>query len=91
MSAYVAPITRLLGGGLGQPASRLFLVTPSDTAVLSFATRAIRVGGAGDLAVRTVEGDVVTIPSVLAGEVVSVEADKVYATNTTATLILGMA
>ncbi len=91
MSAYVAPTPRLLGGGIGQPASRLFLITPSDTTVFGFATRAIRVGGAGNLAVRTVEGDVVTIPSVLAGEVVSVEADKVYSTNTTATLIMGMA
>jgi len=85
------PLARdLIGAGVGQPASVLFLITPSDTASLNYITRAIRVGGAGDLAVKTLGGDVVTIPSVLAGETISVRAVLVYNTNTTATEIMGM-
>jgi len=85
------PLARdLMGAGVGQPATDLFLITPSDTVLLNYITRAIRVGGAGDLAVKTLGGDVVTIPSVLAGETIAVRAVKVYATNTTATALMGM-
>ena len=79
------------GAGIGEPAEFLELISPSDTNYLKYVTRAIRCGGAGDLAVKTSNGDVTTIPSVLAGETVEVRAVKVYATNTTATEIMGMA
>ena len=81
----------ILGQGIGQPATKFWLVTPSDTAALRYVTRAIRVGGAGDLAVQDESGEVVTIPSVLAGETLAVVARKIYSTNTTATLIMGLA
>ena len=81
----------LIGGGFGQPATEIWDVTPSDTELLFYTTRAIRVGGAGDVAVQLLSGRVQTIPSVLAGEVLAVRAKKIYATNTTATLIQGMA
>lgn len=80
-----------IGAGVGQPASFLFLVTPSDTADLQFITRAIRVGGAGDLAVKTVGGSIVVIPSVVAGETLAIRAVTVYDTGTDATEIMGMA
>lgn len=79
------------GAGIGEPAEFLQLITPSDTEYLKYTTRAIRVGGAGDLAVMTANGEVTTIPSLLAGETIVVRAKKVYSTNTTATEIMGMA
>ena len=90
--ASAAPMSAvILGQGVGEPADELFLVTPSDSVDLRFVTRCIRVGGAGDLAVLTIRNTLVTIPSVLAGEYVTVRARKVYSTNTTATEIMGMA
>ena len=85
MSAY--PI----GPGIGQPAEHLFLITASDTADLPFVTRAIRVGTAGNLAVLTTASELVTIPLVLAGETIAVQATRVYSTNTTASNIMGLA
>jgi hypothetical protein len=81
----------ILGQGIGQPATHLFTITPSDSVNLRYVTRAIRVGGAGDLAVKTSGGSIETIPSCLAGEVIAVMAVKVYSTGTTATLLMGMA
>jgi len=85
------PGMELIGAGVGQPASYAFLITPSDTVPLNYITRAIRVGGAGDLAVKTLGGSVIIIPSVLAGETIAVRAVLVYNTSTTATAIMGMA
>ena len=81
----------VMGGGIGQPATHLFLITPSNTADLRYVTRAIRAGGAGDLRVMTTGGEDVTIPSVLAGETIAAEVSRVYATGTTATLLMGLA
>lgn len=85
------PLDEILGQGIGQPAEHLWLITPSDTADLIRATRAIRCGGAGDLAVKTVGGEIIVIPSVVAGETLPIRAQKVYSTGTAATLIMGMA
>ena len=74
----------------GEPATHLFLITASDTAYLPYVTRAIRAGGAGNLRVLTVGNEDVTIPSVVAGETVSVCASKVFSTSTTATSLMGM-
>lgn len=84
------PPIEILGQGLGQPSAYLFLITPSDTDNLQYVTRAIRVGTAGDLAVLTVAGQVVTIPDCLSGEVLPIQVQKVYSTNTTASGIMGM-
>lgn len=81
----------IAGGGIGQPASHLFLITPSDTDTVRYVTRAIRVGTAGDLAVLTLGGETVTIPDVVAGEVLAIQVTKVYSSNTTADGIMGMA
>jgi hypothetical protein len=86
----VPPID-VIGGGFGQPATHLFTITPSDALTLQYVTRAIRVGGAGDLAVKTLGGQIEIVPSVLAGETVPIQAVKVYVTGTTATLLMGMA
>ena len=92
MSEYRPAEARdFIGPGTGEPARYVWSVTPSDTEDLLRPTRAIRCGGAGDLAVKTITGETVTIPSVVAGETLVIRAVRVYSTNTTATEIVGMA
>ncbi len=63
-------------------------ITPNDSTDLEFgACRAIRVGGAGDVSIVDLTGTTVIIPSVLAGETLPVQATRINATGTTATLI----
>lgn len=83
------PIERL-AGGLG-PAQRGFAITKHDTNLLSATTRAIWVGGAGDVAVL-LEGDSspVTLVGVPAGTLLPIAATKVLSTGTTATSIVGL-
>jgi len=73
------------------PAVSAFEITKNDTTVFPSPTRYIYVGGAGDLAVL-LSGDTVpvTLSAVPAGTVLPLCATKVMATNTTATLIVGM-
>ena len=49
--------------------------------------KAIRVGGAGDLSVVTPDGSTIIIPSVLAGELIPLQATSIVKATTTATLI----
>jgi hypothetical protein len=75
-------------------------ITPSDTAnpltALAgnkmFAIRAIYVGGAGDVAIKTPNGGgtAVTFKAVPVGTILPVQAAFVMATNTTATLLIGL-
>jgi hypothetical protein len=62
-------------------------VTPSDTANLS-APSVIYVGGTGNVRVLTAQGTDVTFSGMPAGAVVPVQVIRVYATNTTATLLV---
>jgi len=48
------------------------------------------VGGAGDVAVRTANGSVVTFSGAAAGTTIPIRFDRLMSTNTTATLILGL-
>jgi hypothetical protein len=66
-----------------------FAITPSDSTVIA-ATRGIWVGGAGNLAVTMGSGAVLTFAGVAAGTLLPIQVQKVMATNTTATLILGL-
>lgn len=64
-------------------------VTPSDTANLpGVATGGLYVGGAGNLTVQLANGDAVTLTAVPAGTLVPLIANKVFATGTSATLII---
>lgn len=68
-----------------------FAVTPSDTTVFDSTHRALYVGGAGDVKVRMVrDGTTLTFSAVPAGTILPVSVDKVFATGTTATLILAL-
>lgn len=67
-----------------------FVVTPSDATVLAPTWGGLFVGGAGAVAVTTLDGEVVTFTGVLAGSVLPMVCTKVMATGTTATNIRGM-
>lgn len=72
------------------PATKATAITPSDDTVFAVATRAIYVGVAGNIAVRTANGDSVTLTGVPAGSILPISVDKVMATNTTATTMLAL-
>ncbi len=68
------------------PALHAFVITPSDTVNLTHATRAIYVGGAGDISLDMRGGETAVLHvGVVAGTVLSVQAIRVRATGTTAT------
>lgn len=72
-------------------ARRAFAITPADGADLApFATRGIYVGGAGDVKVDMVENGTVTFKAVPVGTLLAVQAKRVYATGTTATLLIAL-
>lgn len=62
-------------------------VTPHNTTELDFVTRAIYVGGTGDLKVTTIGGSEVTFSGVPAGTLLPVRAKIIWNTGTTATLL----
>lgn len=72
------------------PAKGGATVTTSDTAVLDARTRALWVGGAGDVKVTTWDDSVLTFKGCAAGAPVPVKAKIVWSTGTTATDILAL-
>jgi hypothetical protein len=78
------------GSGANFPASRAEAVTPSDTVDLTYVTRGLWVGGAGNVAVVMVSGDAVTFSGVVAGTLLPIRVSRVKSTSTTATLMLGL-
>lgn len=87
--SYEAPL--IIDAGIGQAPLYVWNITASDTDRLVRTARAIRVGGAGDLAIKTAGGDVTIIPDLVAGETVVALVVLVYSTGTTATGIVGLA
>lgn len=74
-----------------QPYSKALAVTPSDSTALSYGTTdAIYVGGAGNVAVLTANGDNVTLVNMLAGTGLEICVSKVLNTGTTATNIVAL-
>lgn len=74
----------------GAPLGGGFAITKSDSTVLAQPTRAVWVGGAGNLAVRYLDGTTDTLMSVPAGVMLPIRVDKVLSTGTTATNISGL-
>jgi hypothetical protein len=72
------------------PAHHGVAVTPNDGADLTDTTRALYIGGAGDVRVDMYGSGTVTFVGVAAGTVLPLRADRVYATGTTATSIVAL-
>ena len=64
-------------------------VTKSDTADI-FHTRALYIGGIGDVKVTMVSGDVVTFSSAQTGSILPIQVTRVWSTGTGATNILAL-
>ena len=76
--------------GLDSPAVHGFAITASDTVDLGQITRAVYVGGAGDVKIKTLGGETVTFSGAPVGMLLPVRVARVFATGTTATLLVGL-
>ena len=66
-------------------------VTPNDTTSYGLDyLDALYIGGAGNVAVVTAGGTTLTFVGAVAGSIIPVQCQKVMATNTTATSIVGL-
>lgn len=65
-------------------------VTPHDTNELTYATKALFVGGTGTLTVVMLGGETVLFTSPLAGQIIHVRCKIVKTTGTTATNIVAL-
>lgn len=65
-------------------------VTPNDSVDLPAVSRALWVGGAGNVSVLTADGSTLTFSGVPAGHMLPIRATRVRSTGTTATLILAV-
>lgn len=63
-------------------------VTPNDDADIAMISRGILVGVSGSVQVTMESGDVITIPTLVAGVVHPIRVKRVHATGTTATGIV---
>jgi hypothetical protein len=71
------------------PAHHAVAIAPNDKADLAFASTAIFIGGAGNLRVTMLGGELVTFTGLLAGWH-AIRVTRVWATNTTATNIVAV-
>lgn len=81
-----------VSSGIDSPATNVVLITPNNTIDLVNPIRGIGFGTEGTLKIRTVGGDIVTIPSgvLAAGVIHPIRISRVYATGTTVTDIIGV-
>lgn len=76
-----------------RPADNVAAITPNNSTDLSALTRGIYVGVSGDLKVDLYDGETVTtvtFTGLASGVIHPIRAQRVYATGTTATSILGV-
>jgi hypothetical protein len=83
------PAVDVSGGG-EQPAIGAEVVTPHDTNELTYASRGLWVGGAGNVNVVTLAGNTVLFSGIAAGTLLPIRVKQVKSTNTTATLIVSL-
>lgn len=72
------------------PASSAVAVTPHDTTELVTVSRALFVGGAGNISALMADGVACTFTGVAAGSVLPIRVRRVNSTNTTATNIVAL-
>ena len=76
--------------GLESPAIRAVAITPNDSADLAISCRGVYVGTGGDLRVTTTGGDTITFPGLPDGSILPVRCSRVFATDTTASGLIGL-
>ena len=76
--------------GLNAPASEAEAITPDDQADLSWATRALYVGTAGNVRVIMLSGDTVDLTQLQAGIMYPLRIRRVLATGTDATNLVAL-
>jgi hypothetical protein len=76
--------------GLDSPYRHAAAVTPSDTVDLTNVTRAVYVGGAGNVVLVTEQGETVTLTGATVGSVYRVCASRIKSTSTTATNLVAL-
>ena len=76
---------------LSGPAAHGFAVTPNDSTTLGETTRALYVGSAGAIAVLMASGASISFANVPAGTILPIRVNKVMATGTSATNMIGLA
>lgn len=74
--------------GMSDPIQTASAISPNDSADLAKATRALYVGGSGNLRVTLVSGDIVSFSGVNVGWH-PLRVQRVWATGTTASSIVG--
>ena len=78
-------------GQTGLQSSDLFqMATPSDTVDLNFKTRALYIGGAGNVAILNALGVAVVFIGLPVGAILPIVTGRVMLTNTTATNIVAL-
>ena len=80
---------RTHSAGLESPARHIELITPSDTADLECASRAVSVAGAGDLRVTMIDGSEGTL-FLAAGIAFPIRVTRIWDAGTTATGIVAL-
>jgi hypothetical protein len=75
---------------LTAPARDGFAITPNDAADITAVTRAVYVGGPGNLAIVLQSGATVTLSNVASGSLLPLRIKRLLATGTTATSIVGL-
>jgi hypothetical protein len=78
------------GRSLTSPPEDAAAIVPDDGQDLATATRAIWVGGGGDLRLRMLGGAEVTLHGVAGGSLLPLRVARVFATGTTATALVGL-
>ncbi len=88
MTAAVDDFADYAHTGIEAPAGNAAAVTPSDGTDLGHVTRALYVGGSGDLALITQHGQTVTLKNTVAGSMLPIRVARVKAIGTTASNIV---
>ena len=79
-----------LAPGLTAPANYLVAITPSDSTDLANVSRALYVGGAGNIVVTPYGGGSNVTLAVVAGAVLPIRVSRVLSTGTTATGLVNL-
>ena len=73
-----------------QPAANAASVTPDDSNELTFLSRALYVGGTGNVKVTMKDGAEVTFSAISSSTILPIAVRKVHSTGTTATAIIAL-